>query len=124
VTLISSLIILALHNSINNSIVLKIKRYVRDDWGVPFIAGFIVLLLVAAILLSAGWATMAELVADVAYFALVAGVILQIICFTRVKGWVIRSVRIISNCLYQLGRWTYISLKKMIKMRVTVHGSD
>jgi hypothetical protein len=86
---------LASGGNINKSIVLKIKRYIKEDWGLPFVGGFIILLLVAAVFLSSGLAAMAETVANFAYFALVVGVVLQIICLTRLKSWVLKSTGII-----------------------------
>ena len=62
----------------------KFKEYVRQNWGSPFIAVFILLLLTAAVLLSAGSAW-AEEVAVYAYYTLVAGVVLQIVCFVKYR---------------------------------------
>jgi hypothetical protein len=57
----------------------RIKGYVKENWGCPFIFGFIILLLSAAFFLAAGWASLAENTADFAYFALATGVVLQLI---------------------------------------------
>ena len=59
------------------------KLYSRENWGAPFILGFMGLLLVAVGLLIAGSAWLAEAVGNVAYFSLVAGVVLQLVCFWR-----------------------------------------
>lgn len=61
----------------------KASRFGMDNCGFPFIGGFIVLLFVAAIFLAGGWASVAEATADAAYFALVIGVVLQLVCFGR-----------------------------------------
>lgn len=66
-----------------NRIAVKIKGYVKENWGAPFIAGFIVLLLSAAVFLSVGLSYLADAVAVYAYYALVAGVLLQLVCFLK-----------------------------------------
>jgi len=49
----------------------KTKRSDRGSWGFPFVAGFILFLLIAAILSTIEWVSyLAEPIADVAYFAL------------------------------------------------------
>jgi len=42
-----------------------------------------VLLVAAAIFLAGGWAGMAETTADAAYFALVIGAVLQLVCYGK-----------------------------------------
>ena len=69
-----------------NKITIKIKGYVKENWGSPFIVGFMLLLIVAAVSLSAGLSTLADAVAVYAYYALVAGVILQLACFLKYRG--------------------------------------
>lgn len=66
-----------------NQIQIVVKRYVKGNWGVPFIAGFILLLFVAAVLLSVGWASVAEDTATCAYFTLAIGVVLQLVCLGK-----------------------------------------
>ena len=68
-----------------------VKRYVNGNWGFPFVAGFILLLFAAAVLLAVGRESVAELTANVAYFTLVIGVVLQIVCFgkNRLKNGVV-----------------------------------
>jgi heme/copper-type cytochrome/quinol oxidase subunit 4 len=61
----------------------RVKGYVRENWGAPFIVGFMLLLMVAAVSLSMGLATLADGVAIAAYYALVGGVVLQLVCFLR-----------------------------------------
>ena len=59
------------------------RGYVRENWGAPFIVGFMGLLLTAVALLIVGLSWPAELVGDFAYFSLVFGVVLQLVCFCR-----------------------------------------
>ena len=57
------------------------RGYVRENWGAPFVLAFMGLLMVAAALLILGLSWIAEAVGNVAYFSLVAGVVLQFLCF-------------------------------------------
>ena len=68
-----------------NSIQTIAKEYVRENWGSPFIIGFIFLLLTAAVLLSGGSSYWAEEVSIYAYYSIVVGVILQLACFLKYK---------------------------------------
>jgi heme/copper-type cytochrome/quinol oxidase subunit 4 len=61
----------------------RVKGYVRENWGAPFVAGFMSLLLVAVASLVMGLEFLADGVAVVAYFALVVGVVLQLVCFLK-----------------------------------------
>ena len=68
----------------------KLKKFSIENWGFPFISAFLILLLVAAVLLVSGsaigsqdLANYADAAAIVAYFSLLVGAILQIICFSR-----------------------------------------
>ena len=61
----------------------SINKYAKANWSFPFIAGFMVLLFAAAVFLAAGWAFLAETTAIVAYFSLVAGVLLQLVCLGK-----------------------------------------
>jgi heme/copper-type cytochrome/quinol oxidase subunit 4 len=63
----------------------RVKGYVRKNWGAPFIVGFILLLVVAAVSLSMGLSASADEVALYAYYALVAGVVLQLVCFLKFR---------------------------------------
>ena len=58
-----------------------LKKYVVDNWGLPFILAFVIFLAAAAVLLVAGNAE-AEASANLAYFSLLIGVILEIVCFS------------------------------------------
>lgn len=59
------------------------KEYVRENWGAPFILGFILLLLVAAVSLLMDFVALADSVAVIAYYALIVGVALQLVCFMK-----------------------------------------
>ncbi len=64
---------------------IRVKDYVKENWGSPFIVGFILLLLSAATLLSLDASYWAEQIAVYAYYALVIGVVLQIVCYLKYK---------------------------------------
>ena len=59
------------------------RGYVRENWGAPFVVGFMALLMVAAVCLLMGFAVLADEVAVYGYYALVVGVVLQLGCFLR-----------------------------------------
>lgn len=61
----------------------KAKRYLRENWGAPFVLGFMVLLVVTAVLLSLGLDLLANELALYTYYALVAGVVLQLVSFLK-----------------------------------------
>ena len=61
----------------------RVKAYTRENWGAPFIVGFMLLLMGAAVSLSMGLAVLADGVGIVAYCALVGGVVLQLVCFLK-----------------------------------------
>jgi amino acid transporter len=58
-------------------------RYLEENWGAPFIALFILLLMVAAIFFLMGLVSMADNMAIYAYYVLIVGVVLQLICFIK-----------------------------------------
>jgi hypothetical protein len=62
-----------------------LKRVSIENWGFPLISIFLVLLTASAVLVATGLASVADTAANVAYFSLIAGVILQIICFSKNK---------------------------------------
>ncbi len=68
-----------------SSIRKKIKGTIKQNWGFPLIGGFIVLLLIAAVSLSVGFTPLAEAIAVYAYYALAAGVILQLASYLKNK---------------------------------------
>ena len=61
----------------------RAKTYVELNWGAPYIVGFMVLLSGAATSLSVGSESLADLLAVYAYYFLVAGVVLQLVCFLK-----------------------------------------
>jgi hypothetical protein len=63
----------------------KIKKYLRENPGAPFIAGSITLLLISAVLLSIGLSTQADITAEYTYYLLVIGVVLQFVSYLREK---------------------------------------
>ncbi len=70
-------------NDLATKIPVRVKGYVRENWGAPFIVGFMLLLMVAAASLSMGLTALANEVAIYAYYALVIGVVLQLACFLK-----------------------------------------
>ena len=61
----------------------RIKKYLRENPGAPFIMGFMVLLLSCAFLLFTGHTPQANKTAEYAYYLLVIGVILQFVSFVK-----------------------------------------
>ena len=61
----------------------KVKGYVKENWGAPFVVGFMALLMVAAVSLLMGLSVFADEVAVYAYYALVVGVVLQLASFLK-----------------------------------------
>jgi hypothetical protein len=61
----------------------RVKGYVRENWGAPFVVAFMFLLVVAAASLVMGLEFLADGVAVFAYFALVVGVVLQLVCYLK-----------------------------------------
>ena len=59
----------------------KVKGYARENWGVPFILAFMLLLVITAASLAADMSFLANELVVYAYYALVAGVVLQHVCF-------------------------------------------
>jgi hypothetical protein len=68
-------------NDLVKEIPAQVKGYLRENWGAPFIVGFMLLLMTVAASLSMGLATLADEVAVCAFIALVVGVILQGVCY-------------------------------------------
>jgi len=60
-----------------------VRKRLGANWGVPFVLGFMVLLVVAAVCLAFGLEWLANEVAVYAFYSLVAGVVLQLVCFWR-----------------------------------------
>ena len=59
----------------------RVWLFFRGNWGAPFVLGFMVFLVVAAGCLAVGLGWWAEQLGVVAYFSLVVGVVLQLVCF-------------------------------------------
>ncbi|HGJ66018.1 TPA: hypothetical protein ENS27_11615 [bacterium] len=68
-----------------NQIMAKIRSYIKENWGAPFIIAFMTLLLSSAVSLSAGSAQLADTIAIYAFYALVIGVVLQLACFLKYR---------------------------------------
>jgi len=66
-----------------DSFLVRVKRFFRENPSALFIVGFQVLLVACAVMLFFGMDGFAEGVAVVAYFMLVAGVVMQLVCFMR-----------------------------------------
>jgi len=62
---------------------LKVEGYIKENWGSPFIVGFMLLLLTAAVSLSIGFSFFTNSIATYAFYALIAGVVLQLVCFSQ-----------------------------------------
>ena len=60
-----------------------IMRYVGENWGAPFVITFIALLISSAVLLSLGNSGGANSVAVYSFYALVVGVVLQIVSYVK-----------------------------------------
>jgi hypothetical protein len=56
----------------------KVEGDVKKNWGSPFIVGFILLLVSAAVSLASG-------IAIYAYYTLILGVVLQLVCFVMYR---------------------------------------
>lgn len=69
----------------HNIAVSEIRTYLKTNWGTPFIVAFICLLLVSAISLSVGLPYEAEFIAVFAFYSIVIGVVLQLICSFKYK---------------------------------------
>ena len=68
---------------LNSSLLVRFKRFLKENPGAGFVVGFQVLLVSCAVLLAMGWGFVAEGVAVVAYFMLATGVLVQLIWFVR-----------------------------------------
>ena len=61
----------------------RLRSYFRENWGAPAIICFMALLMIAALFLAEGMEEIANAIAVCAYYFLVAGVVLQIICYVK-----------------------------------------
>ena len=64
-------------------IINKVKGYVRENWGSPFIVAFMLLLVSTAVSLAIGLSYLDDSTAVYAFCALTVGVILQLVCFLK-----------------------------------------
>jgi hypothetical protein len=64
----------------------RTRRYFRENRGAPFILSFMLLLLLAAGLMAMGLPWSAEVIGSFAYFSLVVGVVLQLLCLWRTSN--------------------------------------
>jgi|WetSurMetagenome_2_1015567.scaffolds.fasta_scaffold324485_1 hypothetical protein len=62
---------------------IKIKEYVKENWGSPFLVGFIFLIVGASVSLSFGLFYLANTGAVYAFYALIVGFFLQFICYLK-----------------------------------------
>ena len=60
-----------------------VLKYLRENWGAPFVVGFQVLLLFCAWLLIQGYASLANEVAIHTFYLLVIGVVLQLVSYLK-----------------------------------------
>lgn len=60
-----------------------LRSYFRENWGAPAIICFMVLLMTAALFLAEGMEEIADAIAVCAYYFLVAGVVLQVVCHVK-----------------------------------------
>lgn len=68
----------------------RIRRYLKENWGAPFIIAFMITLMVSAGMLASGGEAAANEAAVYAYYLLVVGVALQLAAFIkgeREKGY-------------------------------------
>ncbi|MCW4047210.1 MAG: hypothetical protein NWE99_06575 [Candidatus Bathyarchaeota archaeon] len=62
---------------------LRVKAYVGENWGAPFIIGFMLFLIIAAASLLMGLSVLANELAVYAYYALIVGVVSQVACYLK-----------------------------------------
>jgi len=63
----------------------RLVEYLRNNWGAPFIAAFIILLMIAAGCLIYDLGPIADDLAVYAYYTLVVGVLLQFVSYLRYR---------------------------------------
>jgi hypothetical protein len=64
-------------------ILTKISGYFRENWGAPFVIGFMLLLIVTAAFLLIDLNSLTNEKAICVYYALIGGVVLQHVCFLK-----------------------------------------
>jgi hypothetical protein len=60
--------------------------YLGENWGAPFIVAFMAMLTICACLLARGDEPAANALAVYAYYLLVVGVVLQLMCYIKYGG--------------------------------------
>jgi len=63
--------------------IIKVKGYVKENWGSPFLVGFIFLIIGSGVSLLFGLSYLADVLSVYAFYALVAGFFLQLFCYLR-----------------------------------------
>jgi hypothetical protein len=61
----------------------RIRNYLKENWGAPFIICFMILLMVAVLFRADGVEPVANEIAVYAYYSLAVGVALQLICYLK-----------------------------------------
>lgn len=61
----------------------RVKIYIKNNLGAPFIIGFMIMLIISAINLTINNVNIAEKTAEYAYYSLVIGAVLQIISIIK-----------------------------------------
>jgi hypothetical protein len=65
----------------------RFKMYTQENWGAPFFAALLLLLVIAASSLAVGFADFATEVATYAYYGLIVGTGFQFFCFIKYNKW-------------------------------------
>ena len=64
---------------------ISFKGYIEENWGLPFIGLCVLFLMAAAVCSLIGLSSLADSLVIYAYCVLIAGVILQLICFVKYR---------------------------------------
>jgi hypothetical protein len=67
----------------HDQIFYRASNYVKENWGSPFIAAFMLLLISTVISTSSGLLSLADNIAIYAFYTLVIGVTLQLVCYLK-----------------------------------------
>jgi len=68
-----------------NPVLHSANNYVKKNWGSPFIVTFMLLLVSSAILVSSGFLSLANNTAIYAFYSLIIGITLQLVCFLKYR---------------------------------------
>ncbi|MDR0493683.1 MAG: hypothetical protein LBH74_08630 [Nitrososphaerota archaeon] len=74
-----------IHQIVSSKISLKIKGYIKRNYGLPFLLVFLILLMGASVFISTGLSYMANSITVYAFYALIIGVALQLVSFLKYK---------------------------------------